>query len=167
MSKKLVILNKEQIQQKIIRIAFEIYEEHYNEKEIILAALMPNGSKVTHRIAEELKKISPLKIKLLTVDVNKKNILDNEKPIDIAVVANNKVVIVVDDVLNSGTTMMYGVGLFLSAKLKALQTAVLVNRDHTKFPIKTNYVGMSLSTTLQEHISVLLNGKKEEAVYLS
>ncbi len=76
----------------------------------------------------------------------------------------DKVVILVDDVLNSGKTLIYGVRHFLQVRLKALHTAVLIDRDHKRFPVKADHVGLSLSTTLQEHVTVILNG--DMAVYL-
>ena len=66
----------------------------------------------------------------------------------------NKSLVLVDDVLNSGTTLMYAVKHFLNVPLKQFNTAVLVNRNHKKYPVKADFKGISLSTSLQEHISV-------------
>jgi pyrimidine operon attenuation protein/uracil phosphoribosyltransferase len=78
----------------------------------------------------------------------------------------NKIVILIDDVLNSGKTLMYANASFLNIKLKKLSNLVLVNRTHTRFPVKADYIGFSLATTLQEYISVVLDGV-EQGVYLS
>ena len=77
-----------------------------------------------------------------------------------------KAVVVVDDVLESGRTMMYGIDPFLKFSVKRLTTVVLVDRDHHSYPIRADFVGVSLATTMQEHISVELNGGKNDAVYL-
>jgi pyrimidine operon attenuation protein / uracil phosphoribosyltransferase len=72
----------------------------------------------------------------------------------------------VDDVLNSGKTLIYGARMFLDAPVKKLSTVVLVDRNHTRYPIKADYIGLSLSTTMQEHITVVLDGKEKDVVYL-
>ena len=148
-------------------MAYEIYEHNFEEKSIVIAGIAPNGYLLAKKITNVLEKISPLKIHLLKLNVNKDNprkekiSLDpNENDL------NNKVVILVDDVLNSGQTLIYGANYFLSTPLKRLRTAVLVDRNHTRYPVKADYIGVSLSTTLQEHIDVALSEKGKEAVYL-
>jgi len=71
--------------------------------------------------------------------------------------------VLVDDVLNSGTTLIYGVKHFLEVPLKKFKTAVLVNRNHKKYPIKADFKGISLSTSLHEHVNIHLEGKTFEA----
>ena len=78
----------------------------------------------------------------------------------------NKPIVLVDDVLNSGTTLMYGVKFFLEVPLKRFKTAVLVNRNHKKYPVKADFKGLSLSTSLQEHIHVVFD-ENESYAYLS
>src|SRR5690606_22093855 len=78
----------------------------------------------------------------------------------------NKAVVLVDDVLNSGATLIYGVKYFLEVPLKKLKTAVLVDRNHKKYPVKADFKGISLSTSLLEHIQVVFE-KDDEYVYLS
>jgi len=77
----------------------------------------------------------------------------------------NKSVVLVDDVLNSGTTLIYGVHHFLKTPLKQLKTAVLVNRNHKKYPVKADFKGISLSTSLQEHVIVEFKANNY-AIYL-
>ena len=156
------VLNKLQVAQKIDRIAYQIYENHHSEKEVIIAGIAGNGQNLAERLAKSVEKISPLKVKLVNVTINKENPAENK--IDISISENeieNKVVIVVDDVLNSGKTLMYSIRHILQVNLKALRIAVLVDRDHKRFPVKVDYVGMELSTTLQEHVSVVFGGKNE------
>jgi pyrimidine operon attenuation protein / uracil phosphoribosyltransferase len=165
---KTLILNSQQIGQKINRIAYEIYENNYDEKEIVIAGIAKNGFVLAGRIAEVLQGISKIKIQLIEIS------LDKEDPFNSAVKIKlsdkelkNKVIILVDDVLNSGKTLIFGAKLFLNAPVKRLTTAVLVDRGHNRYPIKADVVGLSLSTTLQEHITVELNKKGKETVYLS
>lgn len=116
-------------------------------------------------IAARLKVISTIQVKLVEVKVDKKDPLATAAHVELEKEdVRDKVVILVDDVLNSGKTLIYGVRHFLQVRLKALHTAVLIDRDHKRFPIKADHVGLTLSTTLQEHITVELNG--EMAVYL-
>ena len=163
-----LILNSKQIQQKINRIAYEIYENNYDEKDIIIAGIGGNGYFLAKRIDEVLKKISPIKTTLIEIIIDKKNPLSKE--IIISLTENelkNKVIVLVDDVLNSGKTLIFGAKPFLSTPIKRLTTAVLVDRGHNRYPIKADFVGLSLSTTLQEHITVEIDGKGKESVYLS
>ncbi len=165
---KTLILNSKQIQQKINRIAYEIYENNYDEKEIIIAGIANNGFILAKQIVKVLQKISPIKTKLIEIVIDKKNPLATE--INLALSEKelkNKVIILVDDVLNSGRTLIFGAKPFLTAQLKRLTTVVLVDRGHNRYPIKADFVGLSLSTTLQEHITVEINIKGKEAVYLN
>jgi pyrimidine operon attenuation protein/uracil phosphoribosyltransferase len=162
-----LILNSIQIQQRINRIAYQMYENNYREKEIIMAGIASNGYILAKRIAAKLEEISPIKVKLAEIIVNKKNPLARKVKINLAENdIKGKVVIVVDDVLESGRTMIYGIEPFLKVAVKRLITVILVDRDHHLFPVRADYVGISLATTMQEHITVILNGKKD-AVYLS
>jgi pyrimidine operon attenuation protein/uracil phosphoribosyltransferase len=164
---KTLILNSKQIEQKINRIAFQIYENNYGEKEIIVAGISDNGYLFAKRIADVLQKISPIKAKLIEIKINKENPAASEIKISLTdKELKNKVIILVDDVLNSGKTLIFGAKPFLISPVKRLTTAVLVDRGHNRYPIKADFVGLSLSTTLQEHITVELK-KGKESVYLS
>jgi pyrimidine operon attenuation protein/uracil phosphoribosyltransferase len=165
---KTLILNSTQIQQKINRIAYEIYENNYDEKEIIIAGIAKNGFVLANHIAEVLQKISPIKTKLIEIVIDKKNPLSAEIKLGMSdKELQNKVIILVDDVLNSGRTLIFGAKPFLMMPVKRLTTVVLVDRGHNRYPIKADFVGLSLSTTLQEHITVEIDKKGKEAVYLN
>src|ERR1035437_9811683 len=164
---KTLILSNRQIQQRIDRIAYQIYENNYQEKEIIIAGITKNGYTLAERISEKFKEISPIKLKLAEVIINKKNPLSEKIKVNLPEKElKDRVVIVVDDVLESGRTMMYAIDPFLKFSVKRLITVVLVDRDHHSYPIKADFVGISLATTMQEHISVELNGSANDAVYL-
>ena len=163
-----LILNSKQIEQKINRIAYQIYENNYDEKEIIVAGIASNGFVLAQLIINVLKKISPIKTKLIEIVIDKKKPISTE--IKIALKENelkDKVIILVDDVLDSGRTLIFGARPFLTIPVKRLTTAVLVDRGHNRYPIKADFVGLSLSTTLQEHITVEIDKRGKEAVYLS
>lgn len=164
---KTLILNNRQIQQRIDRIAYQIYENNYKEKEVIIAGIVKNGFLLAEKIAGKLKEISPIKVKLAEIKVNKKEPLSEKVKVSLSESElKNKVIIVVDDVLESGRTMMYGIEPFLKYPVKRLTTVVLVDRDHHSYPVKADFVGVSLATTMQEHISVELSDGKKDAVYL-
>lgn len=164
---KVKILNTLQIQQKINRIAFEIYENNFSEKEIVVVGIDGNGYKFAGILVAKLKEISKIKITFSKLVINKQKPWDNEVSLDLdhKKVAN-KTIILVDDVLNSGKTLMYAVKLFLNQPLKKLNTVVLVDRSHTNFPVKADFVGLRLSTTLQNHIEADFGKSGKEAVYL-
>lgn len=166
-SKQILILDANQIQQKINRIAYQILEDNFDEEEIILAGVISRGYRLALRIEAVLSKISHIKIKIVKLELNKSS-SKLESSIDIPVEqCENKVVILVDDVLNSGRTIAYGLGVFLNIRLKKLRSVVLVDRSHKNFPVATDFVGLELSTVLKEHVSVVLDENNEEdAVYL-
>lgn len=151
---KSIILDHQQIQHKIRRIAYQIYESNIDEKEVILAGIQKNGFIFAEKIYDALSQISPLEIKLCEVMINKKNPRSEVKTSLSVEEYKNKPLVLVDDVLNSGTTLIYAAKLFLEVPLKRFKTAVLVNRNHKKYPIKADFKGISLSTSLQEHINV-------------
>jgi len=165
---QLLILDKNQIQQRINRIAYQILEDNLDEQEIVLAGIWDRGYKLALRLQEVLLKISDFKIVMLKIDLDRLNS---------KLVANtdldeshwkNKVVILVDDVLNSGKTLAYGLGVFLNTPHKKIRTVVLVDRRHKIFPIATDYVGLQLATVLKEHVDVVMDvDGEEDRVYLS
>ncbi|MFI0427857.1 phosphoribosyltransferase family protein [Mariniflexile sp. HMF6888] len=159
-----VILNHDEINHKIRRIAFQIYENNVNEKEVILAGIDSNGYIFAKKLKTILQKISDINPILCKVSIDKKNphlpIKTSIQPEDY----ENKSLVLVDDVLNSGTTLIYGVKHFLNVPLKQFKTAVLVNRNHKKYPVKADFKGISLSTSLHEHVNVVLDGKKFEVI---
>ena len=153
------------IHKTVERIAYQIYETHFEDSQLILAGITQNGVILAKRIREELEKISDIDVIFMEIKVDKKNPIN---PIVLSKkleVCENNSVVVVDDVLNTGSTLIYAVTYFLSIKLKKLQTAVLVNRNHKNFPIKGDFKGISLSTSIKEHIDVAFGNN--EGVYLS
>ena len=164
---KTKILDATQINQKLNRMAFQVYENNFKEKELLIVGIDGNGYKVAQRIATILNSISSLKTKVGKIKIDKESPWSHEPKIDFTEKDyENKCVILVDDVLNSGKTLMYAVKLFLNKPVKQLNTLVLVDRSHTRFPVKADFVGLSLSTTLQERIDTDFSKKGKEAVYL-
>ena len=160
-----IILNTIQINQKIKRIAYEIYESNSNEKEVIIAGIVGNGYVFAEKLVKTLQEISSLKVILCQVDINKKKPLELISTSLNVLEYQNKSLVLVDDVLNSGTTLIYGVKHFLDVPLKSFKTAVLVNRNHKKYPVKADFKGVSLSTSIKEHIQVDFS-KNESKAYL-
>lgn len=169
-AKKTLILNKEQIQQKSRRIAYQIIEDNFNEPAIVLVGIADRGYVFAQRLQKLLSEIDSSKsYELIKVTLQKtKRSLEasTDLPID---TVKNKVVILIDDVLNSGRTLAYGLGVFLNIPLKRMRTAVLIDRSHHQFPVFSDYYGLKLSTILKEHVEVVLEeyDKQEDAAYLS
>jgi len=164
---KTKILDHTQISRKLNRMAYEVYEKNYSEKEILLVGIDGNGYKVAQRLQEILAKISNIKIKLSKIKLDKNEPWTSEPKLDFSEKDYiNKSVIIVDDVLNSGKTVMYAIKPFLDSSVKRLNVLVLVDRSHSRYPVKADFVGMSLSTTMQEHIEADFSKKGNEAVYL-
>ncbi|MDB4495876.1 phosphoribosyltransferase family protein [Flavobacteriaceae bacterium] len=163
MEKTTIILNHIQINQKIKRIAYQIYEANSSEKEVIIAGIQGNGFYFSKLLAKTLDKISSLKIILCEVYIDKKNPLNKITTSIKTIDYENKPIVLVDDVLNSGTTLMYGIKHFLDVPLKRFKTAVLVNRNHKKYPVKADFKGISLSTSINEHVEVVFDKKNSKA----
>lgn len=167
MSKGSLILNKKQAAQKIDRIAHQIWESNSEEKEIVIAGIAERGYQLAKILAKKVESISGMKVILTKILVNKKEpinevvILDKE-----AKELENKVVIVVDDVLNSGRTLLHALSAFLEFPVKTLSVATLLNRSYRNFPVQAKYVGTSLSTTLHEHIEVEIGENGAIEAYL-
>ena len=157
------ILDYQLIKKKIVRISLQIIEANSTDDEIIIAGIENNGFIIAQKICDELKKISEKKIHLCSIKIDKKN---PRKEITVSLVDEeykNKSVIIVDDVLNSGATLMYTAKYFLDTKLEKLKTAVLVDRNHKKYPIKADYKGLSLSTSIQNHVEVSIDDNEINA----
>ncbi|MBD0824088.1 MULTISPECIES: phosphoribosyltransferase domain-containing protein [Aestuariibaculum] len=158
-----VILNHEEIIHKIRRIAFQIYESNVYETEVILAGIDSNGYIFAEKLKAILDDISEINVVLCKVSIDKKQPQNEIKTSLTPEEYENKSLVLVDDVLNSGTTLIYGVKHFLNVPLKQFKTAVLINRNHKKYPVKADFKGISLSTSLHEHVNVELNGNQFEA----
>lgn len=158
-----IILTDEQIQHKIKRIAYQIYETNVYEKEIVIAGIADNGYLFAQRLKSILESISDINVVLCKVSMDKKSpqntVITSLQPIEY----QNKSLVLADDVLNSGTALIYGVKHFLDVPLIRFKTAVLVNRNHKKYPIKADFKGISLSTSLHERVVVKF-GKESVAV---
>ena len=166
MKDKSLILDNAQVDQKIKRIAHEIYENNFKEKELIFAGIYDQGYAFASLLKEALESIASLNVTLIGIH------LDKEAPTqsEISLTCDesklkNKSIILIDDVSNTGRTMAYSLKPFLSVRVKKIETAVLVNRSHAQFPISIQYTGYELSTSIMEHVEVQLK-KSKKVVYL-
>lgn len=162
---KNLVLNGDQVRQKIRRMAFEVYENNFTEKSIVLAGIDGQGFSLAQVLGKELASISPLKIVYVKVAMNKRAPQESEATLDVDLATlKKKPIVMVDDVLNTGRTLAYALKPFLSIEVLKIEVAVLVNRSHPLFPVQPTYIGYELSTTMNEHVSVVLGEKP--AVYL-
>jgi pyrimidine operon attenuation protein/uracil phosphoribosyltransferase len=165
--KTIQILDDSQVKQIIKRIAYQIFENHIHDKELVLAGIDGRGTHIAQLLYNELTTISKIKVQLLNIELDKTNpIGSGVKLSDDKIRLTDQNIIVVDDVLNTGRTLVYALTPFIRAKAKKIQIAVLVDRNHKNFPVSADYRGMELSTTLQEHVSVTIE-KKKVNVYLN
>ena len=160
---KNTILTHTEIEHKIKRIAYQIYESNANESELVIAGVESNGYLLARKIKTQLDKISDIKSILCKVTIDKSNPLNQINTTLEPKDYTNKSIVLIDDVLNSGSTLIYGIKHFLDVPLKQFKTAVLVNRNHKKFPVKADFKGISLSTSLFEQVHVNLSKKPYEA----
>lgn len=162
---KSLILNAAQINQKIKRMAYEIFENNFKEKTIAFAGIDGQGYVIAQLLMKELAAISDIQPLAVKVSLDKLAPQQSEIAIDVdGKLLKKKCVILVDDVLNTGKTLAYSLKPFLNLEVKKIEIAVLVNRSHPMFPIMPAYTGLELSTTLSEHVEVVLG--KKASVYL-
>ena len=166
MSDVLKILNDNQISQKILRLSWQVYEDNFSEKEITLVGIGDQGLLIAKQVKIHLNTISKLKTSVLKINVDRDKPFNKVNPELPKNEYSNKVIILIDDVLHSGKTLTYAFKNFLDTSIKKMAVLVLIDRNHNSFPVKANYVGLSLSTTLKEYIEVVLKGKNK-GVYLS
>lgn len=166
MSERTAILDHDSVQRKLRRIAHQLHEENCDEQRIILVGIAPRGYTLAKRLASSLREVSEQEIDLVEMKLDKDAPL--EKPLKLSVDVKelrDQMVVLVDDVLMSGRTLMHAASYLVQVPLKKLTTVVLVDRRHRTYPIRADIVGLTLSTTLQEHISVELGRK--DVVYLT
>ena len=154
------------INSSIKRIAYQIYENNLEEDSVVIVGIGVRGKILSRLIGNSLKSICDLNLTFVSLSIDKRNqvnIIESDLSLE---ELKNKSIIIVDDVLNTGNTLIYAVSYFLKIQVKKIQTAVMVNRNHKKFPIKADFKGISLSTSVNEHVSVVLEGD-EIGIYLS
>ena len=164
MQESTIILTNKQIIHKIKRMAYQVYESNVDEKEVIIAGIKANGFLLAKKLKTEVEKISPIQVTLCEVYIDKKK---PTNPIETSLELSafqNKSLLLVDDVLSTGTTLIYGVKHFLEVPLKQFKTAVLVDRNHKKYPIKADFKGISLSTSLNENVAVVFERNSCKAI---
>jgi pyrimidine operon attenuation protein / uracil phosphoribosyltransferase len=160
-----LILDHAQIVQKLKRIAYQIYETNADASEVVIVAVERKGRKLAERIVPLLKESAHFNIVQLNLTIDKRKPLQPAQLDADGALLSGKSVVLIDDVLNSGRTLMYAACHLLQWPVARLHTVVLVDRRHRKFPIKADFVGLTLSTTLHDHINVVFK-EGEDAVYL-
>lgn len=158
------ILDHKRIQRIIDRIANQIYENYYNQDEIVMVGIHDQGFKLAERLVDKLKSIAKQNVSIYQLKFDKNDPSAAEfhfsgDPSDL----EGKHIVLVDDVLNSGKTIAHALQFLLHSNIGQLFSTVLIDRFHRKYPVRADFVGMTLSTTIQEHITVELNGKSDTA----
>lgn len=160
------ILDASKIEHCTQRITYQIYESNIDYDQIVLVGIKDNGFIYAEKIKKYLEEISPLSVQLIALQMDKKKPRESIKINAELDTLSQASVVLVDDVLNTGKTLLYAVKHLLEVPLKQLKTVVLVDRNHKKFPVKADFKGISLSTSLNEHVEVVFTGK-DVGVYLS
>ena len=150
-----LILDNDSVSKKLDRITHQIIEENFNEKELFLVGISKKGFKLAEKISQLISSINPsIQVNLIELFVNKNEPLEHPIALKPNTILKNKKIILIDDVLNSGKTLIHAASFVLNQNISKMNTIVLVDRRHRLFPIKADWVGLTLSTTLQEHIRV-------------
>ena len=161
---RILVLDKERISRKLQRMAYQVWEHNSNEQSITLVGIQGGGLSVAESLAAHLKKISPLQVEVVNIKMNKRKPLSEE--IIMSQDLTGRSVVLVDDVANSGKTLLYALRPLLNYELKKIMIAVLVDRKHKAFPVSPDIVGHTIATTLQEHIVVETENNEVTGAYL-
>ena len=166
LSDKNIILNNSDIEKKIQRISLQILEDNIDEDGIVVFGISDNGLVIAKKLINHLSKISSIKSNLIKVIIDKDNPIDSVK-YDSKFDINSSSVLIIDDVSQSGKTLQSVISNLLIYKPTKIKTAVIVNRDQTLYPVKVDYSGISLSTSVNNHVSFISDKNNELSVYLS
>ncbi len=160
------ILTEAVAEKKLRRMAYEILENNPGEKELILAGIRGSGSVIARNIQRLLQEIagSRLSVQLISITLDKK--MPSTVTLSSSPDFTDAIIIVIDDVANSGKTLLYALKPFLEFHPRKIESLVLVERTHKAFPVQPDYTGLSLSTTLQEHIYVEVEGDRVKGAWL-
>lgn len=160
------ILDQEAVEAKLLRMAYEIYESHYGQEQLILIGIDQRGGFLGQRLLSHLENISSLRVTYLQASLDRQE-NDSLIGIDLGVESLTSLagghIVVVDDVLYSGTTLLNVVSILLQARPASIQTAVLINRGHRTVPVAADFTGMQLATTIQQHVQVTLDTSSQRA----
>lgn len=159
-----LILTPQQIELKLQRMAYQIWEQNVNQTDLYIIGIAENGCVLANLLAKKLETISPIKVHLIRLKIDKANPLNALPTINENL--NDQSVLLVDDVANSGKVLLYALRPVLQYLPSKISLAVLVDRKHKSYPINPGIVGQSISTTLQENISVESDGTNLTGVYL-
>lgn len=161
-----LLLNDHQIRQRINRIAYQVYEDNFDEKEIVIIGIWQNGFLLAEKLVSAINAICPIKTHLFQLHIDKNDQVEKEVSISATrEMMAGKSIILVDDVLNSGKTLIYAMKAILDIDTRKIRTVLLVDRDHKRYPVMADFVGITLSTALQEHVSVEFG--KEDLAWIS
>lgn len=152
MPMKTIIMDHVRIERTLHRIALQVLENCYQEKQITLVGIEPRGMWVADQLHKNIEELSSMKLERITIDAENINNLDQ-----LQALVKGKTVVLVDDVLKSGHTMMKAASALMNLEPKALLTACLVDRKHRRYPIHSDFTGLSLATTIQEHIQLIVS----------
>lgn len=159
-----IILDHAQIQQKIIRLSHQIIENCSDEETVYMGGICGNGSVLVERLAEEIRRHADFELVTFSIEIDKEEPWNGKSVFSIPESDFKKgFIILVDDVINSGKTMQYALLRFLEQPTKSIKTLVLVDRQHRRYPIKADFIGLGLSTTLKNRVEVDLSGTEHKA----
>lgn len=162
---RIYILDAPAAAKKMERMAYEMAEQLVGTKEpIILAGIKDNGVVMARLLAGLLKEIAALDAEIIEIGLDKRHptTISLSREIDFT----NRTIVLVDDVTNSGKTLLYALQPLLNFHPERIQILTLVERTHKAFPVKADYVGISLATTMQDHIYVTVEGEVITGAYL-
>jgi len=166
MDSKNLIFNNKDIHNKIKRISLEVYEEVFNDKKLTVFGISKNGYEIAKKIKNFLEEYTNLEINIYKIDILKRDKSDEIK-IEEKYEINNSTVLLVDDVMQSGKTLQFVISNLIKFNPSKIKTSVIVNRDQTLFPVKIDFSGVKLSTSVNEHVNFIVDEKKEFSVFLS
>jgi pyrimidine operon attenuation protein/uracil phosphoribosyltransferase len=164
MAEKKYILSKDVAEKKLRRMALQVAEQNYDEPQLILIGIKENGLVIANKIKAYLEEAYNGEVTVIELRINKKTASD--VTLSPVIDFDGKAILLIDDVANSGSTMLYALKPLLETHPKKIQTLALVERTHKSFPVYVDYVGLSISTTQDEHIYVEVDNGELGGVWM-
>lgn len=149
-----MILSQNSAAKKLKRMALQIAERNANVQEIIIIGIQENGMFIAKEIANQLANLFGGTMQTIALSIDKKN--PKEITLSENISLTNKAILLVDDVSNSGRTLLYALAPLLAQNPSQIETLALVERTYKLFPVALNYVGLSVATKAEEHIEVVV-----------
>lgn len=160
-----IIMDENAINRSLIRMTHEIIERNKGLDRVILLGIETRGATLAFRMAKLMQQFEKVNVPVASLDVSywRDDISVKDQAFRLPISVQDRVVVIVDDVLFRGRTVRAAMdGIVFNGRPQQIQLAVLVDRGHRELPIRADFVGKNIPTSLNENVRVRLSEKDGE-----